>query len=495
MKKELLLSASAVAMMVACSDNTVVNSYDEAKDKAKITVSVLDGSSNEALDSAKVKAQFENEASYTDKSGFVTYKKNDIGTYVFDVSKKGYSTTRATVDVVEMGANDVSRVPDVVLTVPLYKADVSVKGKVYYRDRTTGNLIPAEKVKVVLSYTSSTMSSKSGDTYSALMKSEGAVKSEPTFIIYPSEVFATTNDKGEYEFTNVAEMVNFYVDVLQSKIDSKYYRSAGYVGASGARAGSIKNMEEITMVADGEIPKLLNSNLDAIDDTTNLVFGFSTELDKDSIEGFWEVRKSSSKVLTVASLSKDKKTVTIEPLSESWTTNDSYTVEGVVYSKDGVRINVSKTFSVGSVAVPKNVSDLKVKLDDSAYDDNYNNLYNFQYNGYLKLSWKPNTSAKDIAGYNIYYKTDVMDDYIFFTQVASEDTVFTRSINSLTFVKDSSVTKASFIVLPYNGAGEPSVAKAKVATWTIPEIKDDEPEEIEEEEEEEEEDDDDELDE
>ena len=122
MKKELLLSASAVAMMVACSDNTVVNSYDEAKDKAKITVSVLDGSSNEALDSAKVKAQFENEASYTDKSGFVTYKKNDIGTYVFDVSKKGYSTTRATVDVVEMGANDVSRVPDVVLTVPLYTA-------------------------------------------------------------------------------------------------------------------------------------------------------------------------------------------------------------------------------------------------------------------------------------------------------------------------------------------------------------------------------------
>ena len=226
MKKELLLSASAIAMMVACSDNTVVNSFDEAKAKAKITVTVLDGSSNETLDSAKVKPQFKNEASYTNSEGFVSYTKNEIGDYVFDISKKGYSTTRATVSVVETGANDVSRVPDVVLTVPLYKADVTVKGKVYYRDRTTGNLIPAEKVKVVLSYTSSATSSKTSDAslVSGLLKAEGsAVAPEPSFIIYPSEVFATTNDKGEYEFTNVAEMVNFYVDVLQSKIDSKYY--------------------------------------------------------------------------------------------------------------------------------------------------------------------------------------------------------------------------------------------------------------------------------
>ena len=492
MKKQLLLSASALALVVGCSDNTVVNSYDEAKPKATITVSVLDGSSNEAIDSAKVKPQFEDEASYTDKEGFVAYEKNNIGAYVFDISKKGYSTTRATVSVVEMGANDVSRVPDVVLTVPLYKADVTVKGKVYYRDRTTGNLIPASKVKVVLSYSGSAKPASSepeeAESILGLTKSESkadAPKSE--FIIYPSEVFATTNDKGEYEFTNVAELVDFYVDVLQSKIDSKYYRSAGYVSTYGARAGSIKNMDEITMVADGEIPKLLNSNLDAIDDSTDLEFGFSTELDKDSIEGFWVVKKGASKVLTVATLSKDKKTITISPLSESWTHSDSYTVEGEVYSKDGVRITVSKVFSVGSVAVPKNVSDLKVKLDESAYDDNYSNLYNFQYNGYLKLSWKPNTSAKDIAGYNIYYKTDAMDDFIFFTQVASEDTTFTRAISTLPFVKDSSVTKASFIVLPYNGAGEPSVAKAKVATWTIPEIKDDEHEEIEEEEEEDEE--------
>jgi len=484
MKKELLLSASAIALVVGCSDNTVVNSFDEAKSKATITVSVLDGSSNEALDSAKVKPQFEDESSYTDNNGFVSYTKNDIGAYVFDISKKGYSTTRATVSVVEMGANDVSRVPDVLLTVPLYKADVTVKGKVYYRDRTTGNLIPAEKVKVVLSYSGSTKAADVSDDDYGLMKSESsAAAPDPEFTIYPSEVFATTNDKGEYEFTNVAELVNFYVDVLQSKIDSKYYRSAGYVSASGSRAGSIKNMDEITMVADGEIPKLLNSNLDAIDDSTDLEFGFSTELDKDSIEGFWVVKKGSSKVLTVATLSKDKKTVTIAPLSESWTTNDSYTVEGEVYSKDGVRITVSKSFSVGSVAIPKNVSELKVKLDESAYDDNYSNLYNFEYNGYLKLTWKPNTSAKDIAGYNIYYKTDAMDDFIFFSQTASEDSVFTRSISTLSFVKDSSVSKVSFIVLPYNGAGEPSVAKAKVATWTIPEIKDEEPEEIEEEDE------------
>ena len=476
MKKELLLSASAIALMVGCSD-TVVNSYDEAKAKAKITVSVLDGSSNEAVDSAEVLAQFDKNPKFTDNNGFAIYKKNDIGAYVFDISKKGYSTTRATVSVVEMGANDVSRVPDVVLTVPLYKADVTVKGKVYYRDRTTGNLIPAEKVKVVLSYSGSqNVQSDEEETDGVLMKKESSVETpEPSFIIYPSEVFATTNDKGEYEFTNIAELVNFHVDVLQSKIDSKYYRSAGYVSASGARAGSIKNMEEITMVADGEIPKLLNSNVDAIDDSTELEFGFSTELDKDSIDGFWTVKKNgSAKVLTTATLSKDKKVITIAPLSESWSHGDSYTVEGEVYSKDGVRITVSKSFSVGSVAVPKHVTNPKVKLDESAYDDNYSATFNYQFNGALKLTWSANN--KDVSGYNIYYKTDAMDDFMFFAE--SPDTVYTRAINNLAFLSDSSVTKVSFIILPYNGAGEPSVAKAKTITWTVPEIKDEEPEEI-----------------
>ncbi|MBO7105149.1 MAG: hypothetical protein J6W22_06685 [Fibrobacter sp.] len=482
MKKELLLSASAIALMVGCSD-TVVNSYDEAKAKAKITVSVLDGSSNEAIDSAAVKAQFENESSYTDENGFAIYNKNDIGSYVFDISKKGYSTTRATVSVVEMGANDVSRVPDVVLTVPLYKADVTVKGKVYYRDRTTGNLIPADSVKVVLSYAGSTKPTET-ESASSLKKSEsGSAAEEPTFIIYPSEVFAVTNDKGEYEFTNVAEMVNFYIDVLQSKIDSKYYRSAGYVSASGARAGSIKNMEEITMVADGEIPKLLNSNLDAIDDSVDLEFGFSTELDQDSVDGFWTVKKAGSKVLTTASLSKDKKVITISPLSDSWSHGDSYSVEGVVYSKDGVRITVSKTFSVGSVAIPKHVSNPKVKLDESRYDEDYPASYNFRINGYLKLTWTPNT--KDVSGYNIYYQTNVMDDFIFFAETA-DDSSYSRSINSLAFINDTTVKKVDFIILPYNGAGEPSVSKAKKVTWTIPEIKDEDEEEEEGEDEEEE---------
>ena len=476
MKKQLLLSASAIALVVGCSDNTVVNSFDEAKSKATITVSVLDGSSNEAIDSAKVKPQFEDESSYTDKEGFISYTKNDIGAYVFDISKKGYSTTRATVSVVEMGANDVSRVPDVLLTVPLYKADVTVKGKVYYRDRTTGNLLPAEKVKVVLSYSGSAKPTSNSVEDFSLTKSESKAETpEPSFTIYPSEVFATTNDKGEYEFTNVAELVNFYVDVLQSKIDSKYYRSAGYVSASGARAGSIKNMEEITMVADGEIPKLLNSNVDAIDDSTELEFGFSTELDKDSIDGFWTVKKNgTAKVLTTATLSKDKKVITIAPLSESWSHGDSYTVEGEVYSKDGVRISVSKSFSVGSVAVPKHVTNPKVKLDESAYDDNYSATFNYQFNGALKLTWSANN--KDVSGYNIYYKTDAMDDFMFFAE--APDTVYTRAINNLAFLSDSSVTKVSFIILPYNGAGEPSVTKAKTITWTVPEIKDEEPEEI-----------------
>ena len=133
MRKQILLSAATLAFLAGCTDN-INNSFDEAKDKGTITVSVIDGNSREAVDSAEVKIHNDEEVSLSDGDGFVVYKKNVIGTYVFDISKKGYSTTRAYANVTETGANDVARVPDVLLTVPLYKSDVTLKGKVYYTD-------------------------------------------------------------------------------------------------------------------------------------------------------------------------------------------------------------------------------------------------------------------------------------------------------------------------------------------------------------------------
>ena len=473
MKKQIiyLFSAVSLALLAGCSsDSSVSTSFDDAKSKASITLAIVDGNSNEAVEGAEVKTSSSDEVSVTNERGYVIFEDKEIGQYVFEISKKDYASIRVVVDVEEKGTGDVPRVPEVFELLPLYKTGVTVKGKIYYLDESSGKLVPAKKTKVMLSYANSDVAADDDKSNGVLTKKVSVESPEPSFIIYPSEVFATTNDKGEYEFTNVAELVTFRVDVLQSKIDSKYYRSAGYVQLSGARAGSIKNMEEITMVAESETLKLVSTNLGNIEDSTKLEFDFSTGLNADSIEGFWTVKKGGSKVLTNASLSKDKKVVTIAPLSDSWSHSDSYTVEGVVYGKDGTRMTVSKSFSVGSVAIPKHVSNPKVKLDESQYDADYPAYYNYMLNGRLKLSWTPN--SKDVAGYNIYYKTNVMDDFIFFAEVP--DTVYSRSISTLSFLCDSSVKNVSFIILPYNGAGEPSVSKAKVVTWEIPEIKDEE---------------------
>lgn len=149
--KKILVPAAAIAMLAACSDNTVVNSFEDAKCKGKITLSVMDGDANTPVAGASVRSQYSSATEKTDSSGYVVFDNNDIGGYIFEVSKSGYATVRSYVSVEETGANDVSRVPDVVQTIPMYKAGVTVSGNVYYRDAETGNLNPAKNVTVILS--------------------------------------------------------------------------------------------------------------------------------------------------------------------------------------------------------------------------------------------------------------------------------------------------------------------------------------------------------
>lgn len=438
-----------MSLLAGCtSESTVTNAYEDAKAKANITLAIVDGNSNEAIDSAEVRSQFDDNTLYSDDGGFVVYKKKDIGGYVFDVSKEDYATSRVYISVEEKGANDVARVPDVVKNVPLYKADVKVSGKVYYLDTKTGNMVPASKVEVVLSYSNSQSSAVS---------------------IYPSEISAKTDSSGSYTFKNVAENVGFTVDVLQTKIDSKLYASTGAVDAEGVRSGS-KIMDFIVMGVDGETPTLIGSNLSKIEQSTALEFDFSMELVADSLEGKWIVTKGGSKVLTTVSLSKDKKTVSVKPVSGSWSSKSNYQVEGTVYTKEGMFAPVSKSFSVGSVDIPKAASELKAKLDTTNYISSYGNYYNYMYNAMLKLTWKAPSSEVD--GYNIYYKTSEMDDFEYYAK--TDTNVYTRLISGLSFLSDTAVVSVSFIVLPYNAAGESSVASAKKVTWDVPEVKEDE---------------------
>lgn len=480
MKKQILLfSAASMAFLAGCSDSSVTTAYDSDKANAKITLSIVDGNTNEALEGAEVKNQFSKKTSVSDESGFVVFKKNDIGEYIFDITKgEDYSTTRVVVPVKDNeGDKEVTRVPDVAVTVPLYKADVTVTGHVYYRDAKTGNLEPAPKVKVVLSYDNSSASSydlsgvdltgMDADDLKALkFLMEGGV----TTSIYPSEVTVTTDSAGAYTFKNVAEMVNFRVSALQTKIDSKLYAGSRSVSGSGIRAGS-KTLDMLVLVADGETPALLKTNLNKVEQNSSLEFQFTVELNKDSLEGHWIVTKSGSKVLTTVSLGSDKKTVIVKPLSESWSKKTSYEVIGEVYSKDGMRLAVDETFSVGSVDAPKGVSDLKVSLDTSDYLDSYGAVYNFRYNANLELKWKA-PSKSEVDAYDIYYMTNEMDDYEFFA--SSDTTFYNRSIGSISDLNDTNVVSMKFVVLARNAAGTSSAADAKSVTWKVPEIVDEE---------------------
>ena len=465
MRKQILLSAATLALMAGCTDN-INNSFDEAKDKGTITVSVIDGNSREAVDSAEVKIHNDEEVSLSDGDGFVVYKKNVIGTYVFDISKKGYSTTRAYANVTETGANDVARVPDVLLTVPLYKSDVTLKGKVYYTDEKTGNLKPAKDAQVVLSYVSA----------------EGS-----NVNIYPSEVIVETNEDGEYEFEDIAEKVSYSIDVLQKKIDSKYYCAKSPLTAGGLRAGSVKNLSELILVPDGDRPILLGTNFNDVEEETTLEISYSMELESDSVNGNWAVytgisMTNANKILVKASLDKSKKVINISPISGKWSSGKTYTVVGVAYNKDGFGIDFEKSFSLEKVSLPGQVSDFKVSLDKSQYDKDEEEYYNFNYNGLLKLTWK--YSKKDADGFNIYYKLNSDADYAFYTSVVGlvDSVKFTieqlktgrtELLSSVpVLLADTDTVKTiSFAVAPYNEAGEATDGKQKTAEWKVPDIK------------------------
>ena len=170
---------------------------------------------------------------------------------------------------------------------------------------------------------------------------------------------------------------------------------------------------------------------------------------------------SGTNVLTTATLSSDKKTITIAPVSKTWTKGSTYTVYGTAYSQDGGVFYASNTGTnrltfepgTGSTAkAPENLSGLKaVASEDFA--------------GRFVVSWTA-PKGSDVVAYNFYYKTNKMNDYEFYTQFD----LFDIDENSIMLRENSfsgtGVTKVSFIVLPENASGlEADVSKAKAVEY------------------------------
>ena len=417
---------TAAALLAAC-DSTVTNTNDDAKAEGNITIMVVDNHSGAALSGATVYSVTDDKAVVGDSLGRSVWKKRALGDHSFQVSKDGYATVHTQVNLAEQGQGDVPRVGDVVQTVPMYKAGVLAKGIVLYND-DKGKLNAASKATV----------------YANL---------PPQFV--PCELSTQTNDKGEYSFDNLPEGVEIDISVGQELIDSKKYVGDAVLTIGGAsyRAGDLINVGTINLVkTSAQIVKVAD-NTSEIDTVSDVTFTFAAELEADSVNvSKWTVTKGGNEVLVTVALSSDKRTVSVTPYTEKWTKGSTYSVRGMVYSVDGSSSTVSASFTVGggstgSSARPGNVDGLKITEDED-------------YSYYIHLSW--NEAKGDVYRYNIYRKTNLVNDFAFYTSTA--DTTYRIDLDDFT----SSVTDVYYIVLPVNDDGvEADIAGARSVKYTI----------------------------
>ena len=417
---------TAAALLAAC-DSTVTNTNDDAKAEGNITIMVVDNHSGAALSGATVYSVTDDKAVVGDSLGRSVWKKRALGDHSFQVSKDGYATVHTQVTLAEQGQGDVPRVGDVVQTVPMYKSGVLAKGIVLYND-DKGKLNAASKATV----------------YANL---------PPQFV--PCELSTQTNDKGEYSFDNLPEGVEIAISVGQELIDSKKYVGDAVhpIGGASYRSGDLINVGAINLVKTAAQIVKVADNTSEIDTVSDVTFTFAAELEADSVNvSKWTVTKGGNEVLVTVALSSDKRTVSVTPYTEKWTKGSTYSVRGTVYSVDGSSSTVSASFTVGggstgSSARPGNVDGLKITEDED-------------YSYYIHLSW--NEAKGDVYRYNIYRKTNLVNDFAFYTSTA--DTTYRIDLDDFS----SSVTDVYYIVLPVNDDGvEADIAGARSVKYTI----------------------------
>lgn len=431
MQLKYAFSFAAVAAFLAACDSTVTNINDDAKAEGTITIKVVDNHSGAALSGVTVYSVVDDKAVIADSLGLSVWKNQALGDHSYQISKDGYATVHALVNLAEQGQGDIPRVGDVIQTVPMYKAGVQAKGIVLFTD---------DKGKT---------NGASGVTVYANLPKE----------FVPCELTTKTSESGEYSFDKLPEGVEVMISVGQEQIKSKTYvgNDVKLVGGTSMRAGDIINVSSISLVKSSAQIVKIDDNTSEIDTKSDITFTFATELEADSVTtSHWSVSKGSSNVLISTSLSKDKRTVSISPYTGKWTEDASYSVRGTVYSVDGASSTVSSTFVVGggssSAGRPDNVSGLMIAQDPD-------------YTYYARLSWD---ESDDASRYNIYQKTNVDDDFVYLTYTSS--TYYRVDLDNY----GSKVTTLYFIVLPVNSDGvEADIEGAKTVKYNIEDADDD----------------------
>ena len=427
MQLKYAFSFAAVAAFLTACDSTVTNINDDAKAEGTITIKVVDNHTGAALSGVTVYSVVDDKAVVADSLGLSVWKGQTLGDHSYQISKDGYATVHALVNLAEQGQGDIPRVGDVIQTVPMYKVGVQAKGIVLFTD---------DKGKT---------NGASGVTVYANLPKE----------FVPCELTTKTSESGEYSFDKLPEGVEVTISVGQEQIKSKTYvgNDVKLVGGTTMRAGDIINVSSISLVKNSAQIVKISDNTADIDTKSDITFTFATELEADSVNNSkWSVSKGSNNVLISTSLSKDKRTVSISPYTGSWTDDASYTVRGTVYSVDGASSTVNTSFTVGggssSAGKPANVEGLKIAQDPD-------------YSYYARLSWD---ESDDASRYNIYLKTNLDNDFAYHSYTSS-NTYYRVDLDNFS----SKVTTLYFIVLPVNSDGvEADIEGAKAVKYTIP---------------------------
>ena len=119
---------AAGTFLAACGADEVVNINDEAKDKATITLKVMDNHDGSAIEGATVYSVVDDESVKSDELGLSIWEKQVLGTHAFQISKEGYATILTAVTLDEQGQGNVARVGDKIVPVEMYKTGVTASG-------------------------------------------------------------------------------------------------------------------------------------------------------------------------------------------------------------------------------------------------------------------------------------------------------------------------------------------------------------------------------
>ena len=445
---------AAGMFLAACGADEVVNINDEAKEKATITLKVMDNHDGSAVAGASIYSAVDEKTAATDEKGLSIWKKQVLGDHVFRVSKDGYASILVEVFVDEKGQGNVARVPDVVQPVYMYKTGVSAKGTVLYTD-DQGNKKAVEGATVF-----ATINPANNPWLTA---------------IFDQTEFSTKTDKnGEYSFKDLPEGVVFDVSVGQKEIDKSKYiltgAAAPQFGGQTYRAGDAINVALVSMTKNAAALSLVSTNLSKVDTNTTISLTFSTDLAADSIKGKWFVEDDNGyEVLVTVSLN-DKRTITIKPASGKWTKGEEYEIYGVAYSTEGspwsttaLANGLEFTPGTGSTAkAPEQVTKFKAVVDDP--DATYPEIV---------FSWTSPKANTNVTAYRLYYQTDKMNDIRQYNDISIANIIG----DSFSLDQDNFTTygtpekKITFILVPCVGPSGDRVCadanKADKATYTV----------------------------